>query len=191
VTEHLPYELLAEYRRFEVRRYPAHVVAEITVEGSFGHAGNRAFGPLAGYIGGRNQPREKVAMTAPVLQEPSRGPALEITAPATGEVSGDQHTVAFVMPAEHSLDSLPEPTDQRIRLREVPEQVVAAVRYSGRWTTGGFARRAATLREALQAEEIPVIGALRWARYDPPWTPWFLRRNEVLAPVDWHPPPQD
>jgi hypothetical protein len=170
VTEQQPYEVVKGYDGFELRRYPSHLLAVTEVTGSFEGAGNRAFPLLAGYIGGRNRSRGKVAMTSPVVQE--------------GGGQDGRYVVGFVMPSEYSEESLPEPADPRVRTRAVPTQLAAAVRYSGRWSRGSYERHLTRLVEAVKAGGLRVAGPARWARYDPPWTPWFMRRNEVVVPVE-------
>lgn len=170
MTEEQPYEVLKEYPDFELRWYPEHVVAETRVKGSFEGVGNKAFMRLVGYIGGRNRQTEKVAMTAPVVQE------------AEEEKAG-RYVVSFVMPAGFTMQGAPEPTDPDVRLRAIPAQTAAAVRFSGRWTRGRYEDHAERLLEALREAGLRLDGPLRFARFDPPWTPWFLRRNEVVAPV--------
>ncbi|WP_223164158.1 SOUL family heme-binding protein [Nocardioides mesophilus] len=153
------------------------------MEGSFEGAGNRAFRPLAGYLGGRNRGGAKVAMTAPVVQaaSPERISATAATVqPAEGT---GRYVVGFVMPAAYTRDSLPEPTDPRIHLRVVPEQHAAAHRFSGRWSRGSYEAKAAQLLKDVAEAGLEVSGSLRFARFDPPWTPWFLRHNEVVVPV--------
>jgi hypothetical protein len=167
MTEQQAYQVERVYPGFELRRYEAHVVAEVQVAGSFEAAGNRAFGSLVGYIGGRNQGGRRMAMTAPVLQQPSQ----------------HEHAVAFVMPAEESLATLPPPSDPRVALRPVGEERAAVVRYTGRWTESGYRQRLARLRADVAAAGLEPAGEARWARFDPPWTPWWLRRNEIVLPV--------
>lgn len=174
---------------FEIRRYEPCVLAEVSVPGPAGSAGNRAFGLLAGYIGGRNGAGRSVAMTAPVLQQPEGGRSLAMTAPVLqgeADVAGT-FVVAFVMPAGETLESLPTPQDPRVRLRALPTGFVAAARYTGRWTERAYAERVAELRRAVVAAGLEVAGEPQWARYDPPWKPWFLRRNEVLLPLAAYP----
>lgn len=185
MTEQQRYDVIGSYRGFELRRYPEHVVAEITVDGSFESAGNRAFMPLAGYIGGRNRLDSKVAMTAPVLQE-AAAERIAVTAPVVQEPAAGsaEYVVGFVMPAGCTEQNLPRPTDPRIRIRTVPEQYAAALRFSGRWSRGAYDAKAAQLLRSLTEAGLEVIGPLRFARYNPPWTPWFMRRNEVVAPVN-------
>jgi len=184
MTEQQPYDMLARLPDFELRRYPAHLIAEVEVDGSFTDAGNRAFGLLVGFISGRNTARAKVAMTAPVVQEPAprriamTSPVLQQQADAPG-----RHVVSFVMPAGYTIDTLPKPTDRRITVREVPTQLAAARTFTGRWTEESYREQLAALRTAAQAAGFEVTATPRFARFDPPWTPWFLRRNEVVLPV--------
>lgn len=170
MTEEQPYEVVEEYPEFELRWYPEHVVAETRVKGSFEGVGNKAFMRLVGYIGGRNRQSQKVAMTAPVVQEAEQADA-------------GRYVVSFVMPAGFSLGKAPEPTDPDVRLRRIPAQTAAALRFSGRWSRGRYEDHARRLLRALDEAGLKVDGPLRFARFDPPWTPWFLRRNEVVAPV--------
>lgn len=171
MTEQQPYDVVAQHPRFELRRYPAHVVAEVDVAGSFEGAGISGFRPLVGYISSGG-----VAMTAPVLQQ-ARNESDDI-------VAARHYRVSFVMPAGSSVESLPVPADARVVLRDVPGHLAAAARFSGRWTRGSFRRNADALQTAVEQAGYRPTGPLRWARFDPPWTPWFLRRNEVVLPVE-------
>lgn len=182
MTEHQRYSLVSTFPAFELRRYEACVVAEVEVEGSLEAAGNRAFRRLVGYIGGRNRGGRSLAMTAPVVQEQA-GRRLAMTAPVVQEAHGGRHVVGFVMPAGETLETLPAPTDAEVSLREVPEELAAVVRYSGRWTASGYRERLTRLEDAVAQAGLRVTGPPRWARFDPPWTPWFLRHNEVVLPV--------
>jgi hypothetical protein len=170
MTEQQPYEVVRDYPDFQLRRYPDHVVAETQVTASFEGAGNTSFRRLVGYIGGRNTESRKVAMTAPVVQE-------------SEDDTAGRFIVGFVMPAGLDHDSAPDPTDPDVRLREVPAQTAAALRFSGRWTRERYDAHARRLLDALEEAGIEVVGPPRFARFDPPWTPWFLRRNEVVVPV--------
>jgi len=170
MTEEQVYDVVKEYPGFELRRCPEHVVAETRVHGSFEGVGNKSFVRLVGYISGRNAQSQKVAMTAPVIQE------------AEDEKTGS-YVVSFVMPAGFDVQRAPEPTDRDVRLRTIPAQTAAALRFSGRWSRGRYEEHARRLLAALEAAGLEVDGRLRFARFDPPWTPWFRRRNEVVAPV--------
>jgi hypothetical protein len=170
VTEQQPYEVLEEYPGFELRRYPEHLVAETEVGAPFELAANLAFPRLARYIGGHNRSSRKVAMTAPVVQERDR--------------TGSRFVVGFVMPADIGVDELPDPSDRSVRTRRVPAQTAAAQRFSGRWSRSSYEKHENELLAALAKAGMRVVGQPRYARYDPPWTPWFLRRNEVVVPVE-------
>lgn len=184
MTEQQPYDVLTRFPGFELRRYPTHLVAEVEVDSSFTDAGNQAFGVLVAFISGRNSTRGKVAMTAPVVQE-SASTRIAMTSPVVQE-RGDQagrQVVAFVMPAEFTADTLPTPTDPRIRVREIPTQTAAVKTFTGRWTEQAYQEQLAELRNAVAQAGLEISGPPRFARFDPPWTPWFLRRNEVVLPV--------
>jgi hypothetical protein len=169
MAERQPYRVVSRHLGFELRRYPAHLVAEVRVDGPFEQAGNDGFRALAAYIGGANRARRTIGMTAPVVQEEADRPC--------------SYLVRFVMPASFTAATLPEPEDPRITTREIPEQLAAAVRFSGRWTERALGLRATALGRAVTAAGLQPTGAIRYARFDPPWKPWFLRRNEVVLPV--------
>lgn len=181
-----PFELVRHLPIFEVRRYAPLVLAETTVEGAWHDAGNEGFRRLAGFIFGGNEargaqlagaPGEKLAMTAPV------GARLPMTAPVGARGAGQSWVISFVMPAGRTLEDLPTPRDPRVSLRAVPARLVAALRFSGRGSEEDFQRREAELRAKLAPQGLEPIGAAEFARYDPPWTLPFLRRNEVLIAV--------
>ena len=175
-------------RDFEVRRYDTRVVAETQVVGSRKEAENEGFRRLAGYIFGGNRGKAKVAMTAPVGQraEPRK---LAMTAPVGQRAEGEGWTVSFTMPSGETMATLPEPSDARVTLRELPESRFAVVKFSGRWTEESFAKNTESLRTWLGEHGVQAAGAPEVNRYDPPWTPWFMRRNEVWVPIEDQPKP--
>ena len=157
------YEVLLTVKDVEFRRYDPYVLAEVTVDGA--EQDSRAFKILAGYIFGDNAQGEKMNMTAPV------------------ESRGSEY--AFVMERKYSLETLPRPNDERIRLFKREARVVAALRFSGRWSATNIREHERELLAELQALDISVTGAPELARYNSPFMPWFLRRNEIIVPVDW------
>jgi hypothetical protein len=192
MTEQQPYELVRRYPHFELRRYPAHVVAEVQVNATFDRAGNAAFRRLFNYISGGNSAQQKVAMTAPVIQEQhATGPSqkLAMTAPVlqSGPLPGggtpSAFVVAFVLPAGMTAEAAPVPTDPQVRIRAVSGSLAAAVRFSGGGSEAAFARRNEGLQAALRLVNLTPVGPPRFARFDPPFKPWFLRHNEVLQDV--------
>lgn len=186
VTQQQKYTVLETRDGVERRHYAACVVADVSISGAADKAGNMAFRPLVGYISGANRADTKLAMTAPVLQQPA-GEKLAMTAPVLQESTGeDTWVVSFVLPGEGGLADYPTPTDPRVSLREVPAHEAAAIRYSGRWTESNVAANTARLMRVVDAAGWQVSGIPRWARYDPPWKPAFARRNEIIVPLASH-----
>jgi hypothetical protein len=186
-TEEPKHRVLEKREAFEIRLYEPQVVAETVVEGEFGGGGNEGFRRVAGYIFGGNDGGRKIAMTAPVAQERRPGTRdgmkIAMTAPVAQQKTGEGWTVAFIMPSEHTMATLPKPNDPRVALREVPARRVAAVTFSGTWGAERFDTVAKELLGKLDAAGFVPAGPPVYARYNPPWTPWFLRKNEVLVPL--------
>ncbi len=166
MTEQQPYSVERRYPDFETRLYPDHLLVEVDVRGNFAEAGNRGFSPLIGYISGKNAERKQIAMTAPVLQSP--------------QSMGGQ-TVSFVLPASMDDASAPSPLDPAVRKHAVPASRVAALTFSGSASADRFQHGAARLLAAVARESLQTQGEVYFARYDPPWKPGFLRRNEALV----------
>ncbi|OGU17129.1 MAG: heme-binding protein [Geobacteraceae bacterium GWC2_53_11] len=182
-TEEAPYTVIRTDDIFELREYAPQVLAEIIVDGDLEGAGNKAFRPLFRYISGDNKSRGKIAMTAPVSQE-QQGEKIAMTAPVSQQSAQGKWAVSFMMPASYTMENLPAPDDPNITLRQVPARRVAAVRYSGVWSEGNYLRYKQELENWITANRLKVIGDPVWARYNPPFTLWFLRRNEILIPID-------
>lgn len=147
----------------ELRQYAPYVVAEVDLKATAEDAGNRAFPILAGYIFGKNKGERKFAMTAPVTQ---------------AAVAGGMR-VQFVLPKGVTVESAPEPLDPRVQVRLVPASSWAAIRYSGMWTQSNDEEHLALLRATLDKAGVATQGEPVLARYNAPFTPWFLRRNEI------------
>lgn len=167
----------------EIREYAPMLVAEVRVAAEdFGEAGAIGFRPLADFIFGDNLRRERIGMTAPVTQARG-GERIGMTAPVTqGAVDGGW-VVGFVMPARYTMDTLPQPRDPRIRIVEVPGRTVAAIRFSGRWSTVRYAEHWRVMQRELDEAGWQLTGEPQAAQYDAPWVPGPLRRNEILVPV--------
>jgi hypothetical protein len=164
---------------YEIRRYPAMLVAEVDIEGDYQEAMNGSFRILAGYIFGNNQARENIGMTAPVMENKG-GENIGMTAPVLENASGSAlRTVAFIMPERYTLSTLPVPNDARIRLREIPEQRVAVLVYSGTNGAERVENKKQELLGYLKRDGLVWEGAVRGARYNPPWTVPFMNHNEV------------
>ena len=156
------YGVLLEAGDIEFRRYEPYIVAEVSVDGP--NADRKAFSLLAGYIFGDNDAEEKMSMTAPV------------------ETRGSDY--AFVMERKYSMETLPRPIDDRVRLQDRPERVVAALAFSGRWTQKNIEKHQQRLLTSLDDMGVKIIGEPELARYNSPFTPWFMRRNEIIVAID-------
>jgi effector-binding domain-containing protein len=181
--EEAKYDVIRKDNKFEIRDYAPHILAETVVQGDIENAGNKAFKRLFRYISGDNRSRDKVAMTAPVSQQPM-GEKIKMTAPVGQQRVKESWAVSFMMPASYTLETLPEPEDPKVTLRQVPARRMAAVRYSGFWSEKGYLRYKLELESWIHEKGLIIIGDPIWARYNSPFTLWFLRRNEILIPVD-------
>lgn len=180
------FSLVLQDDAFELRDYARSVVAEVTVTGNQDEAGRRGFSLLAGYIFGGNTTRQKIAMTAPVTKIPT-GEAIAMTAPVT-QIAGEdpgaaEWRVRFTMPASHRLDDLPLPSDPAVSLHALPPARLAVLRFSGLAGEARVAEATERLLAWVAARGLTTAGPSQMSRYNPPWTPWFMRRNEVMVPV--------
>ena len=181
--EEAKYDVIKKDNHFEIREYAPHIIAETVVEGNLEDAGKKAFKRLFRYISGDNRSRDKVAMTAPVSQQPM-AEKIKMTAPVTQQRDKGSWVVSFMMPSSYTIETLPEPEDPRVSLRQVPARRMAAIRYSGFWSEKGYLRNKAELESWMNRMGLIGVSDPIWARYNPPFIPWFFRRNEILIPID-------
>lgn len=170
----------------EIRRYAPRLAAEVTVEGDEAAARSAGFRALAAYIFGENRQQADIAMTAPVAQAPAgaEGEGIGMTAPVAQARSGEgEWVVRFFMPAKYSRATLPAPNDPRIAIVELPEETMAAVRFSGRRDPDAVDAATRALQQGLGGTGWSPSGLPVAYFYDPPWTLPFLRRTEVVVPV--------
>ncbi len=166
--------------QIEIRQYPSMLLAEVTVTGDRGEAANKAFSILFGYISGGNVARSEIAMTAPVTQSASQ--EIAMTAPVTQSESGDGvWNVAFIMPSTFTRDTLPVPKDDRVRIVERPGHRAAAIRFSGRYTMDRLKKFENRLLQFVKTEGFRIAADPQFAFYNSPFTPFFLRRNEIIV----------
>ena len=176
------YSVLETGGHFELREYSPYIVAETYVEGEFEAVGSEGFRRLADYIGGKNQKKESISMTAPVSQKPA-SEKIAMTAPVSQMWENGRWRIAFMMPSAYTMDTLPIPDDERISLREEKKKTVAVIRYSGTWGKKRYENHATKLTDWISLKGWKIVGDPVWARYNPPFMPWFMRRNEILIPV--------
>ena len=178
------YTVIEKSEAFELRDYEPKIVAETLVSGSMDKASSAGFRLIADYIFGNNTSRtgdsEKISMTAPVTMEP-KSEKISMTAPVSMEQTGGQWRVHFVMPGQYTLETLPKPNNPAVSLREVPTSNYAVIRFSGLAGEDKVAKKVADLMTWLDSKGITPIGKPELARYNPPWTLPFFRRNEVMV----------
>jgi hypothetical protein len=173
---------------FELRDYAVTIVAEVSVTGDQHEASRKGFRLLAGYIFGGNRSRTRIAMTAPVtkIAQPFREAArqkIAMTSPVTQTATGSAWLVRFTMPRHYALTDLPVPNDPAVTLKVVPATRFAVLRFSGLAGEAGVADATTRLMAIVRKRRLVPVGPSSVARYNPPWTLWFLRRNEVMVPV--------
>jgi hypothetical protein len=169
MVEQARYEVIRKIGEIEIRRYPPLILARVDGYGDGG------FNILFQFITGSNRQKSKVDMTAPVISQ-----QIEMTAPVLSEAG----SLAFIMPKGYTLETTPKPVDDRVKIVEVPERVVAALKFSGRWSDSLFKKKANKMLEELAKAEVKTVGRVFSMRYNGPMTPWFLRRNEVAVVIE-------
>ncbi len=189
-TEEPKYVILEKSEPFALRAYAPRIIAEVKVEGDLDAASSQGFRLIAAYIFGKNQVSQKIAMTTPVgieSSDQSKSAQIAMTAPVMieGNQSSDmnakhQWTVSFVMPAEYTLDTLPKPLDSQVKIREVPSEKRAVITFSGFYNEDKVQEKTQALRDWMKSKNVKLIGEPQFARYNPPWTLPFMRRNEIM-----------
>jgi hypothetical protein len=183
------YTLIEKSGAFELRAYAPKVVAETLVDGTLDAASSAGFRRIADYIFGNNTAHngsnEKISMTAPVTMaaKSDKNPSekISMTAPVTMQQTAGQWRMYFVMPSQYTLSTLPTPNNPAVTLRELPATRMAVIGFSGLAGEKKTAKKTAELMAWLKSKNIAPIGEPELARYNPPWTLPFLRRNEVMV----------
>jgi len=181
------FEILEQDGDFQVRQYAPMIIAEVLVDGSLDDASSQGFRLIAAYIFGENTSvqgeSEKIAMTAPVTMAP-RSEKIAMTAPVTMTEEGNQYRMFFVMPSEYSMDTLPKPNNAKVSLREVPAKKAAVLQFS--WFAGEekVTEKTTLLQQWMEKKGLRATSVAQLARYNPPWTLPFFRRNEIIINID-------
>jgi hypothetical protein len=173
------YEVLFVDGNIEYRRYDAYLVAETAIAevGDWGKDTRDGFMQLFDYISGENTLETKIEMTSPVVQRQSM--KIAMTAPVVESSRGGQNRLAFMLPSKFNLDSAPRPSNSSITIREMPVRLIASIRYSGRWTEKNVKKYKAKLEQHLSERGVETVGEYSTAVYNAPFTPPFMRRNEI------------
>jgi effector-binding domain-containing protein len=170
MTEQQKYKVVQKFSDFEIRDYESCFIAEVNIEGSMSTAGSYGFRPLFNYISQNN-----ISMTAPVLQVP---------------VKNNLWKISFVMPRGSDISSLPITKNSEVEIKQLPQAFYACLKFTGNYSQAKLEKNLNLLKNALTRESISEIGFdnnWRSARFDPPFKPSFLKRNEVQIPVVWKP----
>ena len=182
-TEEPPFTVERTVRGVEIRRYGPRIAAETTIDADEEKARSEGFRRLAGYIFGGNTTKSKIAMTAPVAQQQSE--KIAMTAPVAAQRDGSgQWVIRFFTPVEYTMETLPTPNDERVRLVDVPAETVAVLRYSGIASPAAVASHTGELLTTLRDNGFEPKGEPFSWFYDPPWTIPFRRRNEVVVGLE-------
>lgn len=181
-VEEPPHTTILKEGKYEIRQYEPTIIAEVVITGNMRRAGNSGFRPLADFIFGNNTARSKIDMTAPVTRVKSE--KIAMTAPVTRTQSdNDLWTVAFMMPEEWTMDTLPVPNNPDVTVREIPSEMLATVKFSGNGREQTFETKEIALRAWITEQGYEVVGPPRFAGYNAPYVPGPFRRNEVMIPV--------
>jgi hypothetical protein len=182
--EEAGYRVLSSGEVFELRRYEPLLTAEVEIGGDTGLTANGGFRILFDYISGENVSSREIAMTVPVLEQQNTGMEMERDGPllqSGPDVGTGRKRFAFVLPRQLALDSAPLPLDDRVRIVEAPARTMAVRQFSGSWSERNYLRNKSMLLEAISDAGLEIAGEPVSARYNSPFTPWFLRRNEVMV----------
>lgn len=186
-VEQADYTVLQKRDDYEIREYPAHIVAQTTVTGSYAASMNVGFRIVAAYIFGGNTKKEHIAMTAPVLaqtSEPTKvSEKIAMTAPVLATSEGDSQIISFGMPRAYTLETLPTPNDARVRIVTVPTKKYAVLRFSWYRSNARVQKMQEKLAAALARDGVVTRGNPAYAGYTAPWTPPWMIRNEVLLEI--------
>jgi len=185
-TEEPEFKLILEEAEFQIREYDPKIIAQVEVEGDFDEASSRGFKLLADYIFGNNLldgASKKISMTTPVEMTPLAENLL-MTSSVMDEQVNNKWSINFVMPQEFSLDTLPKPNNSQVKIIEVHKEKYAVIVFSGLVRESSYAEKAELLSNYLEENGLKQQGAIKIARYNPPWTLPFFRRNELMVRIN-------
>lgn len=179
-VEQADYSVVEKMNGYEIREYPAHIVAQTTVKGSYGESMGGGFSIVAGYIFGGNTKKESIAMTAPVV---SQSENIAMTAPVLATTEGDSQTISFSMPRSYTMETLPTPNDPRVKIVMIPAKKYAVMRFSWYRSDARVKGMQEKLLSALTRDGVATGSSVAYAGYNAPGTPPWMTRNEVLVEI--------
>ncbi len=182
-VEQADYTVSKKMNGYEIRQYPSHVVAQTKVKGSYRESMNSGFTILAGYIFGGNVKKEGIAMTAPVTEQKTVSENIAMTTPVLVDIEGEERVISFSMPRSYTVETLPIPNDNRVKIVEVPTQKIAVIKFSGYRTDNKIKKMKKILMTKLSEDKVEIIGTPIYAGYNGPGTPPWMTRNEVMVEI--------
>lgn len=186
-VEQADYIVVNKMNGYEIREYPAHIVAQTTVQGSYGESMSNGFRIVAGYIFGDNTKKESIAMTAPVFAQKEGvkkvSENIAMTAPVVAMTEGDSQTISFGMPSSYTLETLPTPNDSRVKIVMIPTKKYAVMQFSWYRSDARVKKMQEKLALALTRDGVETQGGTAYAGYNAPWTPPWMNRNEVMFEI--------
>ena len=185
-TDEPDFNLILKEDRFEIREYAPKIIAQIEVFGDFDQASSKGFKVLADYIFGNNKSKDgnsRIEMTAPVEMEPLPQ-KIDMTRPVLTEGNDNTWIVSFIMPNEFTLETLPEPNDKNIKILSIPKEKYAVIVFSGLVRESSYLEKENLLIQFIEENKLKTSGEIKIARYNPPWTLPFFRRNELMIKVN-------
>ena len=175
------YEVVTAESNIEVRLYDPMIIAEVQINGEREDSIGEGFRLLADYIFGNNIARQDIGMTVPLQQQEST--KISMTAPVQQQKEDDAWQISFVMPSEYKMDTLPKPVNERVTLKETPVKTFSVITFSGTNSDKNLKEHENQLMEYVSTNNLSVIGAPKYAFYNPPWTLPLMRRNEVMIEI--------
>jgi effector-binding domain-containing protein len=185
-TEEPEFSILYKENNFEIREYAPRIIAQVKKTGNFDEASGTGFRSLADFIFGNNSinnESKKISMTAPVLAEPTSANIL-MTRPVLAEEKNNQWLISFVMPKKYSLKTLPKPMNSEIMLTTLPKEKFAVIVFSGLVRESSYNKKVKLLNDFIEKQNLKTSGSVQIARYNPPWTLPFFRRNELMIKLN-------
>ena len=169
---------------YEVRRYDSYLVAEVEIPPGTEDPLGVGFRMLFKYIDGANKGSRKIDMTAPVLRQEPAAEKISMTKPVFGRKEEGDTKVSFVLPADYNLQTAPLPEHEEIIIRKAPARRMAVLRFSGYANDALMEKKRRQLASLLSRDGLRPVGSFLMAYYNPPWTPPFMRRNEVMIEIE-------
>jgi len=184
-TEEPEFSIIYKKDNFEIREYAPKIIAQIKISGNFDEASSKGFRGLADFIFGNNlinNESEKISMTAPVVAEPASREAPMIN-PVLAKEKKNQWLISFVMPKEYSLKTIPKPNNSEVKLMTLPKEKFAVIVFSGLVRESSYNEKIILLNNFIKKQKLETSGSVQIARYNPPWTLPFFRRNELMIKI--------